>query len=98
MGDLDLEDRRIALASLSQESRLARDQRGAGIVVQSLPCPFLLVTGTEDRAWPLERYRGLWLGAEQQQVQGASHWGLVLNRRALSDAIPAVEQWLSANY
>ena len=98
MADLDLEERRIALASLSQESRLARDQRGAGIVVQSLPCPFLLVTGTEDRAWPLERYRGLWLGAEQRQVQGATHWGLVLNRRALTGAIPAVEQCLSAHY
>lgn len=98
MTDLDQEERRIALTSLSQESRLARDQRRAGIVVQSLPCPFLLVTGTEDRAWPLERYRGLWLGGEQQQVQGASHWGLVLNRRGLAGAIPAVEQWLSANY
>ena len=98
MADHELDERRIALASLSQESRLARDQRGAGIVVQSLPCPFLLVTGTEDRAWPLKRYRSLWLGADQHQVQGASHWGLVLNRRALSGAIPAVAQWLSANY
>ena len=98
MADLDLEERSIALTSLCRESRLARDQRGAGIVVQSLTCPFLLVTGTEDRAWPLERYRDLWLDGEQQQVQGASHWGLVLNRRAMSGAVPAVEQWLSANY
>ena len=98
MADLNLEERHIALASLSQESRLARDQRAAGIVVQALPCPFLLVTGTADRAWPLERYSGLWFGGEKQQVEGASHWGLMLNRRALSGAIPAVEQWLSANH
>ena len=97
MADLDLEERRMALTSLSRESLMARDQRGAGIAIQSLPCPFLLVTGTEDRAWPLECYRDLWLGGEQQQMQGASHWGLVLNRRAMSAAVPAVERWLSAN-
>ena len=95
MPDLDREERLTALASLGRESRLAKDERKAGIVVESLPCPLLLVTGTADKAWPAERYQGLWQKADHLSVEGASHWGLVLNRRALATLIPAVSRWLT---
>jgi pimeloyl-ACP methyl ester carboxylesterase len=95
MPDLDRQERLIALASLSRESRLARDERQAGIVIEALPCPLLLVTGTADRAWPRERYADLWLKADDLSVAGASHWGLVLNRRALTMMVPAVVQWMA---
>jgi pimeloyl-ACP methyl ester carboxylesterase len=52
MPDLDREERSIALASLGRESRLARDERAAGIVIASLPCPLFFVTGTADSRWP----------------------------------------------
>jgi pimeloyl-ACP methyl ester carboxylesterase len=96
MPDLNREERLIALASLGRESRLAKDERKAGIVIESLPCPLLLVTGTADRAWPAERYHDLWLQADYLSVEGASHWGLVLNRRALATLIPAASRWLTA--
>lgn len=95
MPDLDREERQIALASLGRESRLARDERQRGIVVESLPVPLLIVTGSADRQWPRERYRDLWLLTDHVTVDGASHWGLVLNRRALRHAIPSVLGWLS---
>ncbi len=94
MPDLDPEDRRVALASLGRESRLARDQRRAGVIVEALGCPLLIVTGTADTAWPRESYGGLWLDADHLTVEGASHWGLVLNRQALAAAVPAVLEWL----
>ena len=94
MPDLDREERRIALASLCGESRLARDERQRGIVVESLPGPLLIVTGSADQQWPRERYRDLWLPADHLTVDGASHWGLVLNRRALQHAVPSVLGWL----
>ena len=56
----------------------------------ALPCPLLIVTGTRDRAWPRERYNDLWLTADYLSVDGASHWGLVLQRRALGSMLPAV--------
>jgi pimeloyl-ACP methyl ester carboxylesterase len=93
MPDLDREERTIALASLSRESRLARDERQRGIMIETLPCPLLIVTGTQDTAWPQERYNDLWLEADYLSVEGASHWGLVLQRRALASTIPAVLQW-----
>lgn len=96
MPDLDREEREIALASLGRESRLARDERQRGIVIESLPCPLLIVTGTRDRQWPRERYNDLWLTTEYLAAEGASHWGLVLNRRALAGIIPAVLQWLES--
>ena len=94
MPDLDREERAIALASLGPESLLARDERRRGIVIESLPCPLLLVTGTEDHSWPIHRYQDLWLEADRLSVAGASHWGLVLSRRALFLAIPRVLRWL----
>lgn len=95
MPDLDPEERGLALSSLSRESRLARDQRRRGIVIESLSCPLLIVTGTGDKAWPKKRYEGLWLDAEFYEVEQASHWGLVLNRRALAVGVPEVLQWLA---
>jgi pimeloyl-ACP methyl ester carboxylesterase len=95
MPDLDREERLLALASLSRESRLAKDERKAGIVIESVPCPLLLVTGTADRAWPAERYQDFWLKADHFSIEGASHWGLVLSRRALATFIPAVLRWLA---
>lgn len=95
MPDLDREERTLALASLGRESRLARDERRRGIVIETLSCPLLLVTGTLDRQWPRERYDDLWLPADRLDVEGASHWGLVLNRRALARTIPAVLRWIA---
>jgi pimeloyl-ACP methyl ester carboxylesterase len=94
MPDLNCEERLIALASLSRESRLAKDKCTAGIVIASLPCPLLLVTGTEDKAWPAERYHDLRLKLDHFSVESASHWRLVLNRQALGTMISAVLNWL----
>ncbi len=96
MADLDHEERVAALASLGRESRLARDERRRGVVIDTLRCPLLLVTGTLDRDWPAERYQDLWLPATRLTMTGASHWGLVLNRRALAEAVPAVLRWILA--
>ena len=90
MPDLDREERLIALASIGRESRLARDERQRGILIEALPCPLLIVTGTRDRAWPRERYNNLWLTADYLSVEGESHWGLVLQRRAFNSMIPEV--------
>ncbi|MCZ6866818.1 MAG: hypothetical protein O7E55_05750, partial [Chloroflexi bacterium] len=86
--------RAIALASLGRESRFARDQRKRGIIIEALPCPLLIVTGTLDTQWPSHRYDALWLKADRLSVEGASHWGLVLNRRSLAKAVPDVLRWL----
>jgi pimeloyl-ACP methyl ester carboxylesterase len=95
MPDLDAEEQAIAIGSLGNDSRYARDERRAGVVVESLPCPLLIATGTADRQWPLSRYSDLWLPADYLSADGASHWGLVLNRRALATLIPAVLDWLA---
>jgi pimeloyl-ACP methyl ester carboxylesterase len=94
MPDLDREERIVALASLGRESRYARDERQRGIVVDRLPCPLLIVTGTLDRQWPRERYANLHLPADYIVAEGASHWGLVLNDRVLASLVPAVVRWL----
>jgi pimeloyl-ACP methyl ester carboxylesterase len=95
MPDLDLEERQVALESLGLESRLARDERKRGIVIGRMACPLLIVTGELDTDWPRERYAGLQLEAEYAQAEACSHWGLVLNRRALSHLIPTVSEWMS---
>lgn len=97
MPDLDREERMIALASLGRESRLARDERKRGVVIESLPCPLLIVTGSADRQFPTSTYDGLWLPAERIEVEGASHWGLVLSRRALGTVVDEVVGWLEKN-
>ena len=97
MPDLDLEERLIALKSASPESRTARDDRRAGIVIASLPCPLIVVTGSEDRSWPRSVYAGMQLPADYLESRGSSHWGLVLNRRLLPDLSSRVADWLDTN-
>ncbi len=94
MPDLDLDERRVALAALGPESRLARDERAAGVVVTRLLCPLLIVTGGADLQWPRARYADLPFAADHLEVDGVSHWGLVLSRRALRTLLPAVVAWL----
>ena len=95
MPDLDLEERQVALSSLGLESRLARDERKRGIIIRDRPCPLLVVTGELDTNWPRQSYAGLHLPAEFLAVEDCSHWGLVLNRRALSRLVPIVSDWIS---
>ena len=94
MPDLDLKERKVALSSLGRESRLARDQRRRGVVIDELGCPLLIVTGAKDDQWPAERYDGLWLKADQLSSTGASHWGLVLSRSVVAQAVPQVLAWV----
>jgi hypothetical protein len=94
MTDLDVEERRIALASLALESRFARDDRKAGIVLTSLPCPALVVASTGDATFPPAAYADLSVPAERLVVDAATHWGLVLNRRLLGTLVPTVTAWL----
>jgi len=94
MPDLDIEERKIALASLWKESRLARDERKRGIVIAPLPCPLLIVTGGADAQWPASKYEGLWLAHDHIKVAGASHWGLVLSRRAIEGVVGEVAGWI----
>jgi len=94
MADLDEEERVVALESLGLESRRARDERKAGIVIAPLPCPVLIVTGTADTQWPRQRYDDLPFAADHVEISGASHWGLVLNRRVLPEVGSVVCGWL----
>jgi len=94
MPDLEREERKIALASLGRESRLARDERKRGVVIESLSCPLLIVTGSADRQFPTSTYDGLWLAHDHVEVDGASHWGLVLSQRALGTVVDEVVGWL----
>jgi len=93
LADLDRAERVIALESLGQESRYARDERKAGVMVD-VPCPMLIVTGTTDTQWPRERYDDLHVSADHISIDGASHWGLVLNRSLLPGIASAVSGWL----
>lgn len=94
MADLDGEERAIALESIGLESRMARDERKAGIVIASLPCPVLIVTGTADTQWPRQRYDDLPFVADRVEIRDTSHWGLVLNRRVLPELASVVCGWL----
>lgn len=95
MPDLTLDEREVALASLCRESRYARDERAAGVVIDALPCPLLIVTSTADTQWPRARYDALEIAAEHLSVDGASHWGLVLSRTVVRDLAPRVLAWAS---
>ena len=95
MPDLDEEERTIALSSLGLESRLARDERKRGIVVGALPCPLLIVTAEWETERQRATYTELGLAADYHSVDACSHWGLVLNRRALAHLVPVVASWMS---
>jgi len=95
MPDLDREERVVALSSLGPESQYARDDRKSGIVIESLASPLLVITGSGDRLWPRDKYDDLWLPADRIEIEGASHWGLVLSRRAVAEEVSAVTEWAS---
>ena len=95
--DLDDEERAAAIAAQGPESRYARDQRNAGVVVESLPCPLLIATGERDTSWGAERFTNLWLPADRVDVPGATHYGVMLSRPALRTLVPAVAAWLESN-
>lgn len=102
MPDLSVVEREIALSSLGQESRYARDDRKRGNVIESLPCPMLVVKGVLQSDWTARVYDdswldGLWLGADVLPVDPASHWGLVLSESVLSRLIPDVLDWIGAH-
>src|SRR2546428_13522265 len=97
MADPDRAERVSALDSLGPESRLARDERQAGIVIDDLACPLLIVTGTADTQWPRRRYDDFPFPADHVSVEGASHWGLVLNRRAGAGSVSAFVGLLQKN-
>ena len=94
MPDLDLEERKLALSALGAESRLARDDRRAGVAIRSVECPVLIVTGSADEAWPRSRYDDLPFEVAFIESEGASHWGLMLNRRLLPAVASSVSTWL----
>ena len=56
-----------------------------------------VVTGSEDGNWPQSSYDEMTLSADYMEAVGASHWGLVLNRRQLPDLSSRVTNWLNAN-
>jgi pimeloyl-ACP methyl ester carboxylesterase len=95
MLDLDAEERAVALASLGLESRFARDERKRGVAIHQLRCPLLIVTGEMEPERQPTLYYDLDLPAEYVNVEGSSHWGLVLNRRALARTVPAVSRWMA---
>ena len=71
--------------------------RKAGIVIEGPRCPLLIVAGTADTQWPRSRYDDLHVAADHVSVEGASHWGLVLNRRVLPGIVSSVIGWLEKN-
>lgn len=97
MPDLDAEEVAIALASLGSESVFARQERRCGVWFH--PRGFvggvLVAAGERDELFPPSACRRVarFLNAEYLEISGASHWGLVLNRRALDAAWPAILAW-----
>jgi pimeloyl-ACP methyl ester carboxylesterase len=95
MPDLDVEERQIALDSLCNESRYARDERRhVGIVIESMPCPLLMVNGPYRRREDPHRWDKFWLKCDFMHPDEGSHWGLVLNRRLLPTLVPEVCAWM----
>ena len=93
MPDLDIEERKIALASLGPESQHARDERKRGIVLKSMPCPLLIAIGDEST----KIFDAEWFEADRLVIEGSSHWGLVLSRGVLRTLIPDVLEWIDGN-
>ena len=98
MPDLDIEERLIAIESLSPESRTARDDRKAGIVIDALPCPLLVVTGSEDRDWPRSAYAGMHLPADYLEASGRLALGARAEPPRAAGPVEAEwSDWLDAN-
>ena len=100
MPDLDPNETRIALASLGPESSMARQDRRRGIFIDpdAISGSVLVVAGERDDIMTPGRCRRLseLLSGAFLEFEGASHWGLVLSRRALDRHLPDVFQWLEA--
>jgi pimeloyl-ACP methyl ester carboxylesterase len=98
MPDLDAEEVGIALASLGPESAFARQERRRGVWFppRGFEGRVLVAAGERDESFPPQACRRVarFLGGEYLEMPGASHWGLVLNRRALDAVWPAVVAWL----
>jgi pimeloyl-ACP methyl ester carboxylesterase len=98
MPDLDDEEVGIALASLGPESAFARQERRGGVWFdpRGATGAVLIGAGERDESFPPAACRRVarFLNAGYLEFPGASHWGLVLNRRALEAAWPAVRAWL----
>jgi pimeloyl-ACP methyl ester carboxylesterase len=98
MPDLDPEEIGIALASLGPESAFARQERRRGVWFppRGFEGGVLVAGGERDESFPPRACRRVarFLNADYVELPGASHWGLVLNRRALDAAWPAITAWL----
>jgi pimeloyl-ACP methyl ester carboxylesterase len=98
MPDLDAEEIGIALASLGPESAFARQERRCGIWFdpRGATSAVLVAAGERDESFPPAACRRVarFLNAGYVELPGASHWGLVLNRRALAAAWPEISGWL----
>jgi pimeloyl-ACP methyl ester carboxylesterase len=99
MPDLDAEEVAVALASLGPESGFARQERRRGIWFppRGFAGGVLVAAGERDESFPpaLCRRVARFLNADYLELPAASHWGLVLNRRALEKVWPAVLAWLA---
>jgi pimeloyl-ACP methyl ester carboxylesterase len=98
MPDLDGEEIAVALASLGPESAFARQERRCGVWFdpRGFSGAVLIAAGQRDQLFPPAHCGRVarFLGAEYLELPGASHWGLVLNRRALDAAWPGILAWL----
>ena len=98
MPDLDAEETAVALASLGPESAFARQERRCGVWFnpRGATGALLVAAGERDASYPPADCRRVarFLNAEYMELPGASHWGLVLNRRALDAAWPEISGWL----
>jgi hypothetical protein len=74
---------------------MAAARRGAAGWIGLAPSPPACERDGADQTVPHAAYADLPLPAERLLVEGASHWGLVLNRRMLATLVPAVLQWIS---
>src|SRR2546428_8819033 len=72
MPDLDRAERVIALESLGPESRLARDERPAGLVIARIACPLLIVTGTAATQRPRRRQAAFQFPPDPLRIEGGS--------------------------
>lgn len=99
MPDLDAEEVAVALASLGSESAFARQERRCGIWFhpRGFTGGVLVAAGERDELLPPAACRRVarFLNAAYLELRGASHWGLVLNRRAIDAAWPALLAWLT---
>ena len=67
-----------------------------GVGIQSLPWLLLVAVESEDGSWSRSAYDRMTLTAEHMELVGATHWGLVLNRRLLRGLSSRVTDWLNA--